>query len=73
MGSDHSVWVASQLHCAKCQEIQKDREVLLTLQGVNRWLSLNGTAEIVADKKTKDELWSEGLRVKLILRIARNF
>lgn len=60
---DHSVWVASQLHCAKCQEIQKDSEVLLTLQGVGRWLSLNGTAEIVADKKTKDSLWTEGLKV----------
>jgi hypothetical protein len=38
--------------------------VLLTLQGNNRWLSFNGSADVVTDKSIKDSLWSEGLKVR---------
>ncbi len=56
------LWFATRLDSAKVPEINSHPDVLVTLQGSDRYLSVEGHAQIVAEDARIKELWSETWR-----------
>ena len=58
------LWFFTQIQSPKITEISRDNEVNLAYSDPDKqhYVSVFGTAEIVRDKKTIEDKWSEGLR-----------
>jgi general stress protein 26 len=57
------VWFFTGRSSAKVDEIQNDQRVLVVCQDeMRRYISLRGTAHLVADRKKATELWKDSYR-----------
>lgn len=63
VADDHALWLISDVHSEKIDELGKDARVSLTMQKDNMFASLSGKAEVVRDQSKVEELWSEPWRV----------
>lgn len=60
---EHAMWLISDIHSEKIEELGKDARVSLTMQKDNMFASLSGKAEVVRDTEKVKGLWSEPWRV----------
>jgi general stress protein 26 len=56
------VWFSTGAHSGKVAEIFHDRRVAVIMQASSRYLSLTGTAEVIADRAKAAVLWRETWR-----------
>ena len=57
------LYFATRAEDSKLEEILRVPDVAVTMQEDGRYLSVSGTARIIADKLLTDELWSESMRI----------
>lgn len=63
-GPDCHVWFFTDASSPKSQEIRQEEEVLLTFQKDHqRYLTINGTADLVKDRSRIESFWKESYRV----------
>lgn len=55
--SDGDLWFITHFESGKVDEIMSDPRCSAVMQGMTRYLSLSGRAEIVKDRKKLEELW----------------
>ena len=60
---DLSMWLMSDIHSEKVEELTRDARVSLTLQKDSTFASVSGKAEVVRDQQKVLALWSEPWRV----------
>jgi len=60
---DSDLWFATSKNSGKVDEIRSNDTVAITMQGGGKYLSLTGTAELIDDRATIDELWSEAWKM----------
>ena len=60
---DGDVWLATDVHSSKVEELSDDAHVGLALQASGQYLALAGTAEVVRDANKAKALWNEAWRV----------
>jgi len=60
---DGTLWFVTSARSPKVDEIEADACALVTMQSSSRWLTLEGTAEIVRDRAKVEELWSVAQRI----------
>ena len=60
---DHAMWLMSDIHSEKVEELTRDARVSLTLQKDSTFASVSGKAEVVRDRAKVQALWSEPWRV----------
>ena len=58
-----AVWLMSDLHALKVEELRRDARATVTMQDGGRFLALAGHAEVVRDADKVAALWSEPWRV----------
>jgi general stress protein 26 len=63
ISEDATLWFVTNRHSAKVDEILHDANVVVTMQGEGKFLSLNGKAQVVEDRQRIQELWSEKWKV----------
>lgn len=56
------VWLVTDVHSDKVEELNQDARVCVALQQEQRFLSLNGKGEVVRDSKRIHALWNEDWR-----------
>lgn len=59
---DGDVWFLTNLGSGKLDELREDPRVNVSMQGKGTFLSLSGTAEVVSERRTLDELWTPALK-----------
>lgn len=59
---DGTLWFITSRSSPKIHELERDAHVNLGYQGKHAFVSVNGTARLVDDKKKLDELWSVAYR-----------
>lgn len=57
-----ALYFVTQIDSPKVDEIQSDSDVLVTVQGDRRYVSLSGRAELVRDRQLIRDLWSPFLK-----------
>lgn len=60
---DGTVWLMTERHSAKIQEIERDHQVNLVLQTSMKFVSLSGLATTVEDRDRVARLWNEAWEV----------
>ena len=60
---DGTVWLMTERHSAKIQEIERDHQVNLVLQTSMKFVSLGGLATTVEDRDRVARLWNEAWKV----------
>ncbi|MCC7419437.1 MAG: pyridoxamine 5'-phosphate oxidase family protein [Planctomycetaceae bacterium] len=60
---DGTVWLMTDRHSAKIQEIERDHQVNLVLQTSMKFVSLSGLATMVEDRDRVARLWNEAWKV----------
>jgi general stress protein 26 len=60
---DGTLWFMTSVQSPKVAEIVADQRSLVTLQSSNRFVALEGTAQIVGDPEKIRELWSPAQRI----------
>ena len=60
---DGTVWLMTERHSAKIQEIERDHQVNLVLQTSMKFVSLSGLATTVEDRDRVARLWNEAWKV----------
>ncbi len=55
---DGTLWFISSRDSRKVRNIEANPHVAVTLTSPSTWVSVNGTAEVVADRERMAELWS---------------
>ena len=59
------LWLISHVRTGKVDELKKDARVCVTMQTPRRYLSVNGTCEVVRDPAQVRAVWQESWRVWL--------
>lgn len=60
---DGALWLLTDRHSGKMEEIAHDTHVNVTMQSSTKFVSLSGTAHVVEDRSKVDELWNEAWKV----------
>ena len=60
---DGTLWFMTSIESPKVAEIVADRHALVAMQSSNRFIVIEGLAEIVRDRAKIEELWSEAQRI----------
>ncbi|MDB5388480.1 MAG: ral stress protein [Planctomycetaceae bacterium] len=60
---DGTLWLLTDRHSGKLDEIESDHHVNVTAQSSSKFLSLSGTAAPVDDRQKVAELWKESWKV----------
>lgn len=61
--AEGGVWFVTDRHSAKVMEIENRPQVLVTMQGGGKYLSLTGQASFSENRAKIDELWSEAWKI----------
>lgn len=56
---DGDLWFITSIESGKVDEIVSDPRCAAVMQGMTRYLSLSGRAELVRDRKKLDDLWQK--------------
>jgi len=60
---DGAIWFITDRNSGKVADLMMDDEVVVTMQGSSKFVSLSGQAHAVDDRAKLDELWSESMKV----------
>jgi general stress protein 26 len=60
---DADTYFSTSIESPKIAEIEADPHVLITFQGHNEFVSIEGTATVVRDRALIDRLWAEDWRL----------
>lgn len=60
---DGTLWLLTDRHSAKMEEIARDKHVNVTMQSAMKFVSFSGTATAVHDREKIDGLWKEVWKV----------
>ncbi|HTA92989.1 MAG TPA: pyridoxamine 5'-phosphate oxidase family protein [Polyangiaceae bacterium] len=63
VGDDGTLWFISGVDSTKVLEVREDSRALVSLQSSQRFVTMNGHVELVADRAKVDEIWKEAYRV----------
>ena len=55
--TDGTLWFATDRHAAKVEELERDRDVAVTMQSATKFVSLSGSASPVEDRARVARLW----------------
>jgi general stress protein 26 len=58
-----TLWFITSVASAKVEEVAEDSRAMVTLQSASRFVSLNGSAELVFDPQQIRAVWREAFRV----------
>jgi len=60
---DGQIWFVTDRNSGKIADLMLDKEVAVTMQSANKFVSLSGTANAVDDRAKLNDLWSEAWKV----------
>ena len=63
VAEDGNLYLISDIHSEKIEELAEDSRVNVSMQEGQRWVALAGKAEIVRDEEHMKKMWSEAWRV----------
>jgi len=63
VADDGNIWLISDIHSEKVEELAEDCRVSVSMQEGHRYVALTGKAEIVRDEGHLKKMWSEAWRV----------
>jgi len=63
VAEDGNIWLISDIHSEKIEELSEDCRVNVSMQEGHRFVALAGKAEIVRDTEHLKKMWSEAWRV----------
>lgn len=63
VAQDGAIWLITDIHSEKVEELAEDRRVSVSMQEGHRYVALTGAAEIVRDEDHVKKMWSEAWRV----------
>jgi general stress protein 26 len=63
LGDRDELFFATSRETEKTADVEEERDVAVTFQSSNVYISLTGKGHVTSDRKTIDEVWSEPMRV----------
>lgn len=61
--ADGTIWLITQRHSPKVDEIQREHQVCVTMQSSTKYVSISGVGTFVEDRARVAQLWSEYWRI----------